>query len=261
MWLWKKRFASSAGPQPLTRARETGHARRELPSGHAPKLTPETTEIFFNRYKNSSNAAASADACGIGERTLYDWLERGERQLRGKYRDFLDAFTKLRGEIRDIPAARHRRIALGGIEKKPKRRTYMTDKGFEVVTDEILRNEAGDIEFVEVWREPDPRALEWLLARQQPELYGNPELRVNVQHNGDRLACGQTPAEVGSLLVDRFVGALAALKESGALTRPAQIEVTASAPAAIPAEMLTTPVEDAKPEKPTPDDPPVEDLL
>ena len=99
---------------------KVGHAQtryRLFMAGRQSKLTPEIAEAFFNRYKNSSNAAASADACGIGERTLYDWLGHGERQLRGKYRDFLDAFTKLRGEVRDIPAARHRRIALGGIER------------------------------------------------------------------------------------------------------------------------------------------------
>ena len=122
--------AIPAFPHLSTRAK-VGHAPtryRLFMAGRQSKLTPEIAEAFFNRYKNSSNAAASADACGIGERTLYDWLGHGERQLGGKYWDFLDAFTKLRGEIRDIPAARHRRIALGGIERKPKRRSYLTEK-------------------------------------------------------------------------------------------------------------------------------------
>jgi hypothetical protein len=186
--------------------------------------------------------------------------------------DFVDALTKLRGEVNGTLSARLHRIAVGGVDRRPVCKSYTTESGEIVETNEIERDENGELKWKDVWLDPSERSLWWLLARRQPEQYGNPEQRMTVQHTGDKLACGQTPQEVGNLLVDRFVGALATLRENGALTRPAQIEVAATpVPDPIPAEMVTAAtdketctlevqVSDAKPEKkPDPDD--IEGLL
>jgi hypothetical protein len=127
-------------------------------------------------------------------------------------------------------------------------KSYTTESGQIIETNEIERDpETGEMKWRDVWLDPSERSLWWLLARRQPEQFGNPEQRMTVQHTGDRLPCGQTPAEVGSLLVDRFFGALASLKENGALTRPEPeaIDVTAPVPDPVPAEMVTAATDDS----------------
>jgi hypothetical protein len=194
-----------------------------MPAGRPSVLTPETAQAFFARYRNSGNVSASVDACGVTTTALYHWLEKGRAQQKGAFRDFLDTFTRVRGELRYLRAARHRRISLGGIEKKPKRRSYFTEMGVEIVTDEIQRDpETKEIVWIETWREPDVRAMEWEMTRDEPELYGRgPENIVNV-NNGPTLANGQNPQEVAASLADLFVGAIAVLREHGALPRPAR---------------------------------------
>jgi hypothetical protein len=155
---------------------------------------------------------------------------RKAAQHKGAFRDFLDTFTRVRGELRDLRAARHRRISLGGIEKKPKRRSYFTEKGIEVITDEIERDpETKEIVWIETWREPDVRAIEWEMAHDEPAVYGRPDV---VLSNDIKQANGPKPEEVAISLADLFVGAINVLREYGALTAPARpaIEVNAAAP-------------------------------
>jgi hypothetical protein len=226
--------------------------------GRPSKLTPESAEAFLSRYRTTGgNLPAAAEAAGLGVQTVRDYLARGEKQLRGQYRDFLEAVTKTRGEINGMLSGRLHKIAIGGLTQKPVCKTYTLDNGTVVETNEVIRDKDGQLQFKEVWTEADPRSIQWLLSRRQPENYANPEQRYLVQHSGDVDREGRRPAEVGSLLVDRFFGALATLKEHGAIPQlgpsaaPAIDVTTAPVPDPVPVLADTAPVESAPPD---PDD-------
>jgi hypothetical protein len=227
------------------------------------KFTPETTATFLARFRNSGNATASADAAGIGKRTLFDWLEKGrsEAEEDGEYREFLAAFEKARGEMRDLRAARHYRVAFGGIERKPKCRTYTTEAGLEITTNEIERTEDGELQWVEYWREPDVKAMQWLMARDEPAVYGNPETTVNVRDSTAYLGA-RDPKELGAGLAMTLFGALEVLRSEGVLPTLPAIETQATATVDDPVDVAptgrvsadTAPVEARPTDKPTPDD-------
>jgi hypothetical protein len=222
------------------------------------KFTAETTATFLSRFRNSGNASASADAAGIGARTLCDWLERGRGEAKedGEYRDFLEAFEKVRGEMRDLRAARHYRVAFGGIERKPKCRKYVTEAGLEVSTTEIERGPDGELQWEEHWREPDVKAMQWLMARDEPAVYGNPETTLNVRDT--TYLGGRDPREVASGLPVLFLGAIDVLREFGGLPARA-IEVQATAAVEDPVDVDAPAAKLV--EKPTPDKDDDADLL
>jgi len=132
-------------------------------SGRPSKLDPQTAEAFLAKLRSSGNVAASADSAGVGVATVYHWLELGRQRNSGPYREFWEAFTRARGDYRLLRATRHHEIAIGGIEKKP-----VTVEGTTV----IKRDENGEVVWEEHWREPNIRALEWEMERDEPGTYG-----------------------------------------------------------------------------------------
>jgi hypothetical protein len=152
------------------------------------KFTPEMAEAFCTRYRQSGHLNASADACGLGERTVHDWLSRGASEESGPYRDFRDEIEKIRGAFRDQRAAFHHRIAMGGLFRRPKCKTIFTEKGVPITTDEVERDENGEIQWVEHWQSPDIKALEWEMQLTDPAFSAQATVNVN---NGLALAGGQ----------------------------------------------------------------------
>jgi len=68
------------------------------------KLSPEIQEQICKHISIGVPFKYAALACGISERTLYNWLERGEKEKRGKYFQFLQAVkeAEARSIVRDI---------------------------------------------------------------------------------------------------------------------------------------------------------------
>jgi transposase len=74
--------------------------------GRKIKLTPELTERICEFIAKGNYIATACQAAGIGKRTYYDWLERGERDLKdgteGVYVHFSLATKKA-----DVEAEQH----------------------------------------------------------------------------------------------------------------------------------------------------------
>jgi len=68
------------------------------------KLSPEIQEQICKHISIGVPFKYAALACGISERTLYNWLERGEKEKKGKYFQFLQAVkeAEARSIVRDI---------------------------------------------------------------------------------------------------------------------------------------------------------------
>jgi hypothetical protein len=71
--------------------------------GRKPKLTPELSQRICEFVRAGTYLVAAAAGCGIHRGTLYRWLERGEQQSHGRYREFLLAVERAQGEaeVRD----------------------------------------------------------------------------------------------------------------------------------------------------------------
>jgi hypothetical protein len=130
--------------------------------GRPSKLNSQTAGDFLAKLRSSGNTAASADSAGVGVATIYHWLELGRQRNSGPYREFWEAYTRARGDYRLLRATRHHEIAIGGIERKP-----ATVEG----TTLIKRDENGEVVWEEHRREPNVRALEWEMQRDEPETY------------------------------------------------------------------------------------------
>jgi len=68
------------------------------------KLSPEIQEQICKHISIGVPFKYAALACGISERTLYNWLERGKKEKRSKYFQFLQAVkeAEARSIVRDI---------------------------------------------------------------------------------------------------------------------------------------------------------------
>ena len=62
------------------------------------KLTPDTQAKIIEAIKLGSTKTLAASYAGISRRTFYNWMEKGEEQKTGIYRDFLDALDQAEGE-------------------------------------------------------------------------------------------------------------------------------------------------------------------
>jgi hypothetical protein len=173
--------------------------------GRPSKLNPQTAGEFLAKLRSSGNMAASADSSGLGVATVYHWLALGRQRNSGPYREFLEAYTRARGDYRLLRATRHREIAVGGIEKKP-----------ATVEGTIKRDENGEVVWQEQWREPNVRALEWEMERDEPETYGRrseaaPQADVTIESPKSK---AELEAEAAQMF-DTFLGAVRILIDLG----------------------------------------------
>jgi len=72
--------------------------------GRKTKLTPELQEQICKYISIGVPNKVAAQACGIDERTFYRWIEKGNAQERGIYRQFCQAVKKAESEsiARDV---------------------------------------------------------------------------------------------------------------------------------------------------------------
>lgn len=65
--------------------------RQSRGPGQPTKLTPTVQAKVCTAIRKGNYAVVAAGAAGIGERTLYTWIERGEQDGEGIYFEFLQA--------------------------------------------------------------------------------------------------------------------------------------------------------------------------
>jgi hypothetical protein len=68
------------------------------------KLTPEVQQKIVDSLRMGNYIETASAYAGINKTTLYDWLKRGARENRGKYRVFSNAVEKAmaEAEMRDV---------------------------------------------------------------------------------------------------------------------------------------------------------------
>lgn len=109
----------------MTTAAPQGKATGGRPS----KLTPEVQEKILTAIRAGNYAHVAAQYAGIGERTYYRWMERGEKAKAGRYRQFWQAVKEAESEaeVRAVAIIQKKmpddwRAALTYLERKHPRR-------------------------------------------------------------------------------------------------------------------------------------------
>jgi hypothetical protein len=169
-------------------------AERSKHTGRVPKLTPEIQKLFIETLRLTGNYRAAANRCAIDPATPMTWKAKGETQVRGIYRDFREACIRTLGERVTLSAGIHYRVSHGQIYKAPLRKREFTPRGDLIETNELALDKEGRPIFVDVCDAPDLKAIEWELARIDPETYALKPGGVTVN--------SQTNVEVGLTLVD-----------------------------------------------------------
>ena len=66
--------------------------------GRPSKLTPEVQELIVDGISAGLTYRLSCERAGIFPSTFYVWIERGERQVKGRYKDFAEAVTRAKAD-------------------------------------------------------------------------------------------------------------------------------------------------------------------
>jgi hypothetical protein len=165
-------------------------------SGRKPKLTPESQQLFLDAFRVTGNHRMAAKSIGVAIATVMSWKAKGEKQTSGIYREFLDACTRAIAERITSSADIHYRAAHGEIYRAPKRKWIATAQGKWIQTNEIEVDDDGAPIMVDCVQDIDLRAIEWELARLDPETYAVKRSRVTVK------VCQQTNVGAKPLLVE-----------------------------------------------------------
>ena len=91
----------------MTRKATSGRRSKLTPkatTGRRSKLTAEVQEKIVRVIRAGNYAYIAAEYAGIGQSTFYRWLEQGEAQTTGPYRDFREAVkaAEREAEIRAV---------------------------------------------------------------------------------------------------------------------------------------------------------------
>lgn len=132
------------------------------PMGRPSKLTPGLTEAIAARIREGNFPEVAAQCEGVHRATFYAWMQKGEAEEAGPYRDFHDSVTRAEAEfeaetLRDVREAADRD---GG----KKHATWLLERR--------NRDRWGQSIDVRVRDEAVDRILARLRAGLDPETYG-----------------------------------------------------------------------------------------
>ena len=120
------------------------------------KLDGERITALTQYVRSGTYNAVAAENAGIGERTLYRWLTRGEAETKGIYWQLWQAIKKAKADAETERVGKIREYGMG---------TRTTHKW-------TIRRANGDVEEHEDYGTGNWQALAWLLERQYPERWG-----------------------------------------------------------------------------------------
>ena len=76
-------------------------------AGRKTKLTPERQEKILECVRLGMSNKAAAQVAGISEKTLYNWIECGEKDTSGPFFEFLKSSPGGHGTIRALELQNH----------------------------------------------------------------------------------------------------------------------------------------------------------
>ena len=124
--------------------------------GRVTSLNPATRESLCNGLKSGLTIRMACIMAGVGQSTFYRWMQRGEEQERGVYREFREAVDDAQETAKNVTLRAIQEIARGGRK---------------IVRTQVKKDHLGNITgYVETTEEslPSLQALIWIAERRWP---------------------------------------------------------------------------------------------
>ena len=139
-------------------------------AGRHTKLTPKKKKIIIEAVERGNYIETAAALAGVSKSTLYNWKNRGERELER-------------------------------LEKYPEAEESQTERPFLEFLDALTRAmavaEDRDVQIIDKAAEDDWRASAWRLERRNAKRWGKKEsLDANLQHSGKGGGAVQTESKI-----------------------------------------------------------------
>lgn len=93
-------------------------------AGRKPKLTPEVHKLLVQMLQNGHFAETACAKAKISTTSFYAWLQRGERERKGPYRELLEATKSADADFEVIALQEIKLAAKGQGEQKPQWQAY-----------------------------------------------------------------------------------------------------------------------------------------
>ncbi|MCK9600243.1 MAG: hypothetical protein M0R06_14460 [Sphaerochaeta sp.] len=131
--------------------------------GRPSKLSPEVQQTVCDFIAEGAYVERACQAAGIGQSTFFRWLEQGEKETSGPYREFWEATKKAEATAEQERIARIRAAGIGGAVVSRTTITKRNRDGGETTT------------VTEVYQAPAWQADAWYLERRYPEAWAKRE--------------------------------------------------------------------------------------
>lgn len=73
--------------------------KRKHPGGRPTELTPDVQRKIVRAIADGATRAHAAQSAGVVEKTFYEWMKRGRREPKGKFREFCKAVALAEGKL------------------------------------------------------------------------------------------------------------------------------------------------------------------
>ena len=164
-------------------------------AGRKTKLTPERQEKILDCVRIGMSNKAAAQMAGISEKTLYNWIECGEKDASGPFFEFLKS---LQAATVQFELSNCRIIHRSATEETRIVRQTIRYKSGEVVNGKLVDGKFTSATVVIETRPPSVKSAMWLLERQFPKKWGR-------QAGGDarrgRQARGEAPEKPHATII------------------------------------------------------------
>lgn len=163
-------------------------SKKKSNAGRKPKIPQALIEKFANCVRAGNYLETAAAFCGIPKSTMNSWFEKGRKNKRSIYAQFVEAVeeAQAQAEVRDV--INIDQIAMG------KKNVYERDP----VTNKILFDGNGDPIIKEYGFKPNWQASAWRLERKFPKKWGRHD-RLDVTSKGKEIA--NSPAPVQQVII------------------------------------------------------------
>jgi predicted ATPase len=147
---------------------------------------------FREQIDEIPHAWIEAASAPFFQNTAFYPIKRGrDTQSKTVFRLFYLDVEKARGDYVFETASSHHRLAKGGIVQKPRLKVIETERGV-IRTTQVEHDADGKPIMEDHYLEPNLSAMQWELARSDPETYRNPD-RVHVTNVNNNQA-GERPS-------------------------------------------------------------------